>query len=49
MQDLQYHFATLHLYEKTYRMTENEISKVIVDVCCHVHVELGLGLLQSIF
>ena len=30
-------------------MTENEISRVIVDVCYHIHVELGPGLLESVY
>ena len=30
-------------------MTENEISRIIVDVSYQIHVELGLGLLESIY
>ena len=30
-------------------MTENEISKIIVDKCYHIHVELGPGLLESVY
>ena len=30
-------------------MTENEISKVILDSACSVHKELGPGLLESVY
>ncbi len=30
-------------------MTENEISKIVVDVAIHVHRELGPGLLESVY
>lgn len=30
-------------------MTENEISKIIVDTCYNIHVELGPGLLESVY
>jgi GxxExxY protein len=30
-------------------MTENEISKIIVDKCFHIHVALGPGLLESVY
>ena len=30
-------------------MTENEISRIIVDVCYQIHVELGPGLLESVY
>ncbi|MBN1986590.1 MAG: GxxExxY protein [Prolixibacteraceae bacterium] len=30
-------------------MTENELSKVIVDTCYKIHVELGPGLLESVY
>ena len=30
-------------------MTENEISKIIVDKCYQIHVNLGLGLLESVY
>jgi len=30
-------------------MTENEISKVIVNTSYHIHVELGPGLLESVY
>lgn len=31
------------------KMTENEISKVIVQTCYEIHVELGPGLLESVY
>jgi len=30
-------------------MTENEISKIIVDRCLHIHRSLGPGLLESVY
>ncbi len=30
-------------------MTENEISKIIIDKCYHIHVELGPGMLESVY
>ena len=30
-------------------MTENEISKVIVDCCYRIHTKLGPGLLESVY
>jgi GxxExxY protein len=30
-------------------MTENEIAKVIVDACYHIHTGLGPGLLESVY
>ena len=30
-------------------MTENEIARIIVDKCYHIHVELGPGLLESVY
>lgn len=30
-------------------MTENELSKIIVDVCYKIHVKLGPGLLESVY
>jgi len=30
-------------------MSENEISKVIVDLCYQIHVELGPGLFESVY
>ncbi|MGC1204718.1 MAG: GxxExxY protein [Flavobacteriaceae bacterium] len=30
-------------------MTENEIARVIVDKCYHIHVALGPGLLESVY
>ncbi len=30
-------------------MSENEISKIIVNACYNIHVELGPGLLESVY
>jgi len=30
-------------------MTENELSKIIVNTCYQIHVELGPGLLESVY
>lgn len=30
-------------------LSENQISKIIVDCCYHIHVTLGPGLLQSVY
>ncbi|WP_179008602.1 GxxExxY protein [Winogradskyella forsetii] len=30
-------------------MTENDISRIVIDVCYHIHVELGPGLLESVY
>lgn len=30
-------------------MTENELSAIIVDTCFHIHVQLGPGLLESVY
>lgn len=30
-------------------MNENEISKIIVDVCYQIHLKLGPGLLESVY
>lgn len=30
-------------------MSENELSKIIVDVCYNIHVKLGPGLLESVY
>lgn len=30
-------------------MTENEISKIIIDKCYQIHVKLGPGLLESVY
>lgn len=30
-------------------MTENQLSKIIVDICYHIHVELGPGLFESVY
>ncbi len=30
-------------------MTENELSKIIVNICFRIHVELGPGMLESVY
>ena len=30
-------------------MTENEVSKIIVDVACKIHTTFGPGLLESVY
>ena len=30
-------------------MTENELSKIIINACFEIHVELGPGLLESVY
>ena len=30
-------------------MTENDIARIVVDKCYHIHVELGPGLLESVY
>ncbi len=30
-------------------MTENEIAKIVVDACSHIHTGLGPGLLESVY
>ena len=30
-------------------MTENELSKIIVNTCYNIHVKLGPGLLESVY
>ncbi len=30
-------------------MTENELSRIIVDTCYNIHVKLGPGLLESVY
>ncbi|RLD78318.1 MAG: GxxExxY protein [Bacteroidetes bacterium] len=30
-------------------MTENEIAKIVVNICYNIHVELGPGLLESVY
>ncbi|MBO9660160.1 MAG: GxxExxY protein [Chitinophagaceae bacterium] len=30
-------------------MTENELAKIVVDLCFKIHIELGPGLLESIY
>ncbi len=33
----------------TINMSENELSKIIVDTCYHLHVELGPGMFESVY
>jgi hypothetical protein len=35
--------------QKAQRLTENEISKVVVDAAIEIHRELGPGLLESVY
>jgi len=35
--------------DKTKIMTENEIAKIVVNTCYNIHVELGSGLLESVY
>lgn len=30
-------------------MTENKLSKIVVNTCYNIHVELGPGLLESVY
>jgi GxxExxY protein len=30
-------------------MTENELSKIVVDCCYEVHTTIGTGLLESVY
>jgi GxxExxY protein len=30
-------------------MTENELSKILVDLAYHIHIKLGPGLLESVY
>ncbi len=30
-------------------LTENQIASIIVDCCYHIHIELGPGLLESVY
>lgn len=30
-------------------MSENELSKIIVDTCLHIHIKLGPGLFESVY
>ena len=35
--------------ETTTNLTENQIASIIVDRCYHIHIELGPGLLESVY
>ena len=39
----------LHVYRKTFRMTENAVAKEIVDAAFRVHTVLGPGLCESVY
>ncbi len=40
---------TYRLCVKTITMTENEISKVAVDICFKIHTQYGPGLFESVY
>lgn len=42
-------FATLRLCVKPLDLTENQLSRIIVDVAYHLHCNLGPGLLESVY
>ncbi|MDP2686230.1 MAG: GxxExxY protein [Aequorivita sp.] len=35
--------------DKINNLTENQIASLVVDCCYHIHVELGPGLLESVY
>lgn len=35
--------------DKINNLTENQIASIVVDCCYHIHVELGPGLLESVY
>lgn len=35
--------------EQNNNLTENQIASIIVDCCYHIHIELGPGLLESVY
>lgn len=35
--------------EQNTNITENQIASIIVDCCYHIHIELGPGLLESVY
>lgn len=39
----------MRLSENNKTMTENELSKIIVNTCFDIHVKLGPGLLESVY
>jgi hypothetical protein len=41
--------AALRLCVKPKPLTENELSKIVVDVAYHLHYKLGPGLLESVY
>lgn len=41
--------SLLEIQIKTYNMTENEISKIILDISFDIHTKLGPGLFESVY
>ena len=41
--------ATLRRQGRKERMTENELAKIVVDLCLRIHKILGPGLLESVY
>ena len=39
----------LKIMEQNTNLTENQIASIIVDCCYHIHIELGPGLLESVY
>ncbi len=35
--------------DKINNLTENQIASIVVDCCYHIHIELGPGLLESVY
>lgn len=44
-----FHAKTPRRKENSLSMTENEISKIIVDTCYKIHTKLGPGLFESVY
>jgi GxxExxY protein len=42
-------YPYIHTYKSSQMMSENELAKIIVDTCYHIHVELGPGLFESVY
>lgn len=49
MRELKILCDSAALRENKKKMTENEISKIIVNTCYDIHVKLGPGLLESVY
>ena len=44
------HFAPYASLRETFLlMTENEISRIVVDICFHIHKQYGPGLFESVY